>query len=212
MDHEFWHNAWAKSEQPGWQQTEANSALVAHWRASRSTVFVPLCGRSPDLQWLHKQGHQVVGIDLSEAAIRRFFEDRSIAFAVDVVDGFKVYRADGYTLYAGDYFSLTAGHLSEVRDVYDRAALVAMPESMRGGYARHLQHIIPGGATVFMVLIDYDQSLMKGPPFSVPESQVRHYYSERYNIEILQRDTSHMKRRGLDHLVETTYRLTPQKA
>ena len=210
MDHEFWHNAWARSDKPGWQQALANPALVAHWQADESAVFVPLCGRSPDLQWLREQGHSVIGIDLSEVAIRRFFEDRSISYTVESVDSFSVFSADGYTLFAGDYFALSSEHLAKVCHVYDRAALVAMPNSMRFEYANHLQKIIPPAAGIFAVLIDYDQSLMKGPPFSVPESEVRIYFRDRYDIEILSRDNGNMKRRGLDHLVETTYRLTPK--
>ena len=115
-----------------------------------------------------------------------------------------------YTLYVGDYFALTSEHLAQVCRVYDRAALVAMPNRMRFEYADHLQKIIPSEAGIFAVLIDYDQSLMKGPPFSVPESELRIYYRDRYDIEILNRENGNMKRRGLDHLVETTYRLTPK--
>ncbi len=209
MEHEFWHNAWAKSDKPGWQQDTANTALVEHWQADGSTVFVPLCGRSPDLAWLQQQGHQVIGVDLSESAIRRFLESREIDFSVEQVGEFQAYRAPGYALYAGDYFALPAEHLKGVTRVYDRAALVALPGGMRFEYADYLQRIVPDNAEIFIILIDYDQSLMKGPPFSVPESELRLYYGDRYRIEVIKQENGNLKRRGVDHLVETTYRLTP---
>jgi thiopurine S-methyltransferase len=209
VDHEFWHNAWAKSEKPGWQQDQANNALVKFWQPDSSAVFVPLCGRSPDLTWLHEQGHQVIGVDLSETAIRRFLESGGQKFSVEEIGEFKVFRAHGYTLYAGAYFSLSTEQLSSVARVYDRAALVALPADMRPRYAEHLQNIVPASSQILMNLIAYDQSQMDGPPFSVPESEMRQYFEQRYQIEVLQQHDSDLKRRGLQHLVETTYRLTP---
>ena len=209
MNHEFWHNAWAKSEKPGWQQDQANPALVKFWKPDSSTVFVPLCGRSPDLTWLHEQGHQVIGVDLSESAIRRFLEVGGQQFSVASIDHFTVYRADGYTLYAGDYFSLTGAQLRSVSWVYDRAALVALPGDMRPHYAAHLQRIVPADSRLLMNLVSYDQAQMDGPPFSVPETEMRQYFEQRYQIEVLQQHDSDLKHRGLQHLVDTTYRLTP---
>ncbi len=64
------------------------------------------------------------------------------------------------------------------------------------------------GATVPMLLIglEYDQTLKAGPPFSVPESEIRDLFGDRYQIEVLHSET--FERKGVA-TTETVYRLTP---
>jgi len=219
MQHDFWHDAWAKSDSPGWQQKSANEFLTAHWDAANlvsgdEIVFVPLCGRSLDMLWLRERGHHVIGVDLSARAIQDFCEQQSIDAVCERDDGMTVFRAPGWTLYAGDFFKLKPAHLSRVSRVYDRAALIALPEPMRVQYAAQLQSILPGGAEIFLITISYDQGKMKGPPFSVPEAEVRELFYRHYDIQVLHRadteDTGNLARRGLESITDSCYSLQPQ--
>lgn len=212
MDPQFWHNAWAKSDTPGWQQERANTLLEANWMPDSSGVFVPLCGRSPDLEWLHARGHTVTGVELSESAVVRFFDERGIDYGVSETENFRVFSADRYLLYVGDIFALTSEQISTVSRVYDRAAMVAMSAELRPKYVDHLKRIVPGEAELFVVLLEYDQSLMNGPPFSVVESEFRHHFDQQYEIALLAEIDTDFKHRGVDRALEKAYRLICKKA
>ncbi len=211
LDQQYWHNAWAKSDSPGWQQNQANEALTTHWNADNSAVFVPLCGRSPDLEWLHRQGHRVIGVELSEDAVVRFFEERQIDYQVSVANGFQVYSAERYQVFAGDFFALGADDLTGIEKVYDRAAMVAMSAELRPAYVAHLQSIVPGEAEYFINLLEYDQSLMNGPPFSFSETELRRYFASTHEIGLLAQREDDFSHRGVDVVLEKTYRLHCKK-
>ena len=68
--------------------------------------------------------------------------------------------------------------------VYDRAALVALPEGIRGQYAAHVAGVT-GTAPQLLVTFQYDQTLMDGPPFSLSEGAVRDHYGAQYAVSVL---------------------------
>lgn len=70
---------------------------------------------------------------------------------------------------------------------YDRAALIALPPEMRERYAGHLQAVLPTRSLGLLVTIDYPQAEMAGPPFAVPDEEVRGYYAGGWRIEELER-------------------------
>ena len=81
MTPDFWIERWQKGE-TGFHQEAGNDLLPKHWPslalAPRSTVFVPLCGKSFDMVWLAAQGHRVVGVELSPLAVDDFFREQEI--------------------------------------------------------------------------------------------------------------------------------------
>jgi thiopurine S-methyltransferase len=80
-------------------------------------VFVPLCGASPDLLWLAACGHRVVGVELSGAAARGFFDEKGLPRATSAAGGVPVRHTGGIervhvsgnvAIVEGDLFSLDA--------------------------------------------------------------------------------------------------------
>ena len=74
--------------------------------------------------------------------------------------------------------------ITRIDAVYDRAALIALPPRSRNRYARH-QFDLTGGAGQLLITLDYDQTQMDGPPFSVPEEEIGVLYGGRYRRELL---------------------------
>jgi thiopurine S-methyltransferase len=68
--------------------------------------------------------------------------------------------------------------------VYDRAALVALPEHMRPRYAAHLTEIT-NRAPQLLISYVYDQRVMDGPPFSVANEEVAQHYGHRYDVRLI---------------------------
>lgn len=175
MHHEFWHERW-QSNQIGFHQDTAHPLLIEYWERLGLTpgtrVLVPLCGKSPDLIWLTGKGHSVVGVELSELAVRDFFAENGLQAAV-VQPGH--YTAGNIELIVGDFLATTSEALGPVDAVYDRAALIALPAPMRRDYARHVQKVA-GSAPQLIISLDDPQDRISPPPFSVPEAELSTLY------------------------------------
>ncbi|MEM6986956.1 MAG: thiopurine S-methyltransferase, partial [Pseudomonadota bacterium] len=169
MDHEFWLSRW-RDERIGFHESTVNPLLVDYLASlelvAPSRLFVPLCGKSLDLGWLRAQGHSVVGIELAESAVRAVFE--ALRETPDVTDlgALKRYRGEAIELFVGDFFDLSAEQLGPIDAVYDRAALIALPMPMRAHYASRLVTLC-ASAPQLLITLDYDQTEIEGPPFSV---------------------------------------------
>jgi thiopurine S-methyltransferase len=188
MQADFWHAKWEKN-QIGFHEAETNPNLTENFHhlglETGARILVPLCGKSLDMVWLMSQGYQVVGVELSELAVLQFFEEQDIPFEKTVDGDFIHYSTEGLELYVGDFFKMNADVLGQVDAVYDRAALVALPEEMRKNYTQHLSKI-SNTAPQLLATFEYDQSKRNGPPFSVSEEEVRLRYAEKFEINLLE--------------------------
>lgn len=219
MEHEFWHERWSKKE-IGFHEGSVNQFLYDHWPDLSGTgtgdnaesVFVPLCGKAHDMWWLHDRGHSIIGVELSEIACKDFFEEAGEKAQVHPGKPFTIFRHDNLQLWCGDFFQLTPDDLKHTRLVYDRAALIALPQSMRKDYVEHLTAIIPEGTRILLITLDYNTRIT-APPFNVSDEEVRELYSADYDIEHILTNTlpsDHMftKRKGLIGATESVFRLT----
>lgn len=205
MEHQFWHERWAKKE-IGFHEGTVNQYLHDHWPefagTSTEAVFVPLCGKAHDMWWLHDRGHPIIGVELSEVACKDFFEEAGEKAMVHPGEPFTRFRHDDLEVWCGDFFQLVPSDLQNTRLIYDRAALIALPADMRPRYIDHLTTVIPDDSRILLITLDYDSQEMKGPPFNVSDEEVHRLYGEDYNIEQLlkqdmARDNPFAKRRGL---------------
>lgn len=186
MDHGFWLQRWQENK-IAFHEGAVNALLSQAFHrlalAAGDRVFVPLCGKSVDLAWLAAQGCRVVGIELSRSAVEAAFADMGVAPEISEVGKLVLFRSDDVEVFVGDIFDLSAEALGPVDAVYDRAALVALPEAMRVSYAAHLA-AITNTARQLLITFDYDQAQMEGPPFSVDSAEVTALYGTRYRPEI----------------------------
>jgi len=213
MEHEFWHDRWHKGE-TGWHRSDVHPELIAQWPKlglpAKSRVLVPLCGATLDMAWLASQGHEVIGVELSRLAIETFLERHRVRHVVMEEPGFRTYLGGRYQLWCGDLFAMPADTLAGVTAVYDRASLIAFPPEMRQRYARFLSQRLSPGTKGLLITFVYNQSEMNGPPFSVPEDEVRRLLGAHFDIEKVEtRDAidTLMRKRGLSALAEQSYLL-----
>lgn len=186
MQANFWHDMWA-SGKVGFHQAEMNAFLTEYWQklglTGHETVLVPLCGKSLDMLWLAKRGHTVLGVELSQQALDEFLTENGVSAKPVQHTHYCGYELESMKLLCGDFFHLTAEDCQDVKAVYDRAAIVALPPEMRAEYVAHLRAILPKGTRYLMITMEYDQSLISGPPFSVPEAEIRLLFSGVESIE-----------------------------
>ncbi len=126
----------------------------------------------------------MAGAELSEVAITQLFAELGVEPRISASDTLKHYRGPDLDIFVGNIFELPGSVLGAVDAVYDRAALVALPELMRHRYAEHLTEMT-GRAPQLLVSYVYDQRVMDGPPFSVPNDEVTQHYGRRYDVRLM---------------------------
>lgn len=215
MRPEFWRERWA-SGRIGFHQSRVSQDLEQHWPdfrlGSGTRVFVPLCGKSLDLNWLRRRGYPVIGVELSDVALQAFCMENGVAARRRKARHFDVYEAPDLELLSGDFFDINPSMLENIGAVYDRAALIAWDESLRGSYVRHLTSLTPSGAQMLLITLEYPQAQLAGPPFSVVADEVQWLFSEHFTIRLLSRrdilpQEPRMRARGVAELYEVSYRL-----
>ena len=207
---EFWHNKWA-ANQIGFHLEDVNPLLIEFWKKTdpsyEKSVFVPLCGKSEDLIWLASKHEEVQGVELSQIAVRAFFSEHFYTPTVTQISGqHELYQFDELSVYTGDYFTAP---IQPVDIIYDRASLVALPEEMRVQYVERLKQLLKPGGKILLVTLDYDQSEMAGPPFSVPKLEIDQLFAG-YKVTMLNQDIAdddHPKiaKKGLSRFCEEVY-------
>jgi thiopurine S-methyltransferase len=216
VDPDFWLERWSRNE-IGFHLPMVNPLLPKFWPrlelARGSRVLVPLAGKTLDAHWLIARGHPVVAVELSEAAALAFYDEAGLQPECGTVGPFLHFRAGLVEYLVGDFFELEPGMLGKVGGVWDRGAFVALPPPMRGRYAGHLAVLAAPGGRTLLATLEYDQQRMKGPPFAVPETEVRASFGGTHAIQLLEREDildlePRFRERGLNDLLSCVYMLT----
>lgn len=216
MEADFWHERW-ENNLTGFHLDEVNPYLKEYWAnlnlKAGARVFVPLCGKTLDLIWLADQGYEVIGIELSPLAVEAFFTENNLSAQHTQIAGLDCWQSENISFFCGDFFNLTPEILGQIDAVYDRASLIALPPTMRPEYIEKLSELVQAAPNL-LVTLEYDQSKMGGPPFSVSEDEIKSLYQARYRVKpLISQDVlgNNVKFRdkGLDALNECIYQLEP---
>lgn len=153
-DNHLWLQCW-RDQHTDFHQTEINHLLNKFWSSlepkQNSRVFVPLCGKSLDLIWLAQRGHEVIGVELSPVAVSAFFHENHLLPSIRKAGLFTLWSHDKISILCGDFFLLTKADIGHVDTVYDRAALTALPESVRGLYVEQLSRLLSKTAKILLL-------------------------------------------------------------
>ncbi|MGR3503258.1 thiopurine S-methyltransferase [Pseudaestuariivita sp.] len=206
---ESWHARW-RDKRINFHQSEGHPKL-RRWLPSLQLVagarlFLPLCGKTGDIGWLRGQGFSVAGAELSEIAIAELFAELKLTPEIRETGALKHYHADHIDMYVGDIFALDLKTLGTVDAVYDRAALVALPQDLRAAYAPHVT-TITGTAPQLLIAFDYDASTVSGPPYPVRKGEITRLYAG-HHVESLADDDMPGGLKGVSPAREQVWHLT----
>jgi len=182
MEHGFWYDSWDKGGfYTSFHRKDVHPFVQQHTPPERfagSRVLVPLCGKTNDLLYYKDFAKQVIGVELVEKAIYQFFEENKLEFERQG-DRFV---SDNLTIICGDFFSLRPEDVGPIDLIYDRAALVALPLSMRLDYVRAVDRLSHPGTKQLVITLEYDP-ILESAPFSVAPEEVAAYYAYGYHIQ-----------------------------
>jgi thiopurine S-methyltransferase len=184
-DNELWQQSW-RDHDIAFHQSVVNPLLVRFWPdfhlTAEDRVFVPLCGKSLDLLWLAGQGHTVIGVELSPLAVRAFFRESKLQPRRRKVGKFTCWEHGRITILCGDFFALSAADLGDVSVVFDRAALTALPDDLRGAYIAQLGRILPASCRILLLTTEEpEEGETQGQPYAVAD-EIASLYTSTFDI------------------------------
>ncbi|MET0064768.1 MAG: thiopurine S-methyltransferase [Candidatus Thiodiazotropha sp.] len=213
---ENWIQRW-RDNNIGWHHVEFNAHLLNHWHSlalpAGSRVLAPLCGKSRDMVWLAEQGYFIRGVELSRIAVEAFFQEHGMTPEITPAGAFERWSSGPFELYCGDIFDLPEIPLQDLDAVYDRASLVALNPEQRKQFAQMLIETLPERIRILLVSMSYPQHEMAGPPYSVPEAEVRSLFEGRFSVSPLHtldllKDSGRYGDRGVSQMLEQIYLLS----
>ena len=210
MDSAFWLQKWENGE-TRFHESVPNPLLTQYFQTlslpAGSRVLVPLCGKTLDIAWLLANGYRVVGVELAKIAIAQLFAALGVVPKITEQQPFLHYSAAQIDIFAGDIFEMSHAILGSVDGIYDRAALVALPEPARRRYTAHLMKVT-GHAPQLLIGLEYDQKRMDGPPFSVGKAEISQHYAAVYDITLLSSKKQPELLKGTCEVTESAWTLT----
>ncbi len=188
MDSQFWIKAWNEGR-TAFHQDKVHEKLLQYFKELNpkdgQKVLVPLCGKTKDLVWLHDQKLQVHGVELHEGAVKAFFTENQLSPVNKSQDhNYSQYSFKNILISQGDFFKLEGVAVYDL--IYDRASLVALPAPMRKDYALVLTRVLKSKGKSLLIVYDYDQDKLDGPPFSVGDKEVRDLFEKSFSIKLLE--------------------------
>lgn len=200
-----WLERWQEGR-TGWHEADGNRSLKRYWRGGGQRILVPLCGKSVDMLWLARQGNEVTGVELSDIAAREFFTDNDLDFRVSP-DGTRYCGTDvPVTIVCGDYFAFDDSGFDAH---YDRGALVALPPGRRAAYAAHTTALLAANPFQLVITLEYEQSRVDGPPYSVSPAEVLSCWSGLERVaayDDVANAPPKFRDAGLDAMIEVVWR------
>lgn len=215
MEKSYWSSRWRKNK-IGFHASEADDALTRFWHTlglpDGTTVFVPLCGKSLDMLWLVQQGHYVKGVEFVEKACVQFFSENGMKPKITSHRFGAMYASSKIILWAADVLKLPNSEIAGCDAIYDRAALVALPSDMRIDYINKIADNLKPGTPYLLVVFEYDENIMQGPPFSIREKEIHRLFDNYYTIRLLSSEEiihklEKFKNKGLHSMIKKVYLL-----
>ncbi len=213
MEKSYWSSRWRKNK-IGFHAFDIDDSLTRFWHTlgftEDITVFVPLCGKSLDMLWLAEQGQTIKGVEFVEKACIQFFSENGLNPEITSHSFGTKYTSPKITLWAADILKLPDNEISECGAVYDRAALVALPPEMRTDYINKIAKNLKPGTPYLLVTFEYDENIMQGPPFSIPEKEIHRLFDKDYTIRLLSsediiQNLEKFKNKGLQSMIKNVY-------
>jgi thiopurine S-methyltransferase len=211
------------------QSTEDESVCAAAapsspvGRPGAVRVFFPLCGKSVDMAVLanHPSVSQVVGVDGIRAALDEFSAEHPDLAIHDETPAQQPHQqpdenpspvkhdrlvGNKVLLLKGDFFDLDENSTDgRFEAVFDRGSLVAIEPSLRRSYVNVMKGLVQPGGKILLVAIERtsgsEEDLTAGPPFTLPEAQVRSLYEGHdwvHSVTLLESDRENERNAGRD--------------
>ncbi|MDA8793100.1 hypothetical protein N9N67_07635 [Bacteriovoracaceae bacterium] len=174
MENSYWLKKWEQND-IGFHKNDTHPYLLNHFSSfikdTHNNVFVPLCGKTIDMVYLAQKKLHVTGVELSEEAIRAFFNENSIDFTINS----NVFSSPQVDLIQEDLFKIK---VNKYDLIYDRASFIAIDPNKRNQYWDKLKILMHEKSYYFLILLEHIDIMTKRPPFPVTPGLVYDYWGK----------------------------------
>ncbi|XP_060798971.1 probable thiopurine S-methyltransferase isoform X2 [Neoarius graeffei] len=131
--------------------------------------FFPLCGKAVDMKWLADMGHVIVGVEISEEAIKQFFKEHSLEYKEEPVSAIpeaKLFKTSDakISLYQCDLYKFSSATEGQFGGIWDRGSLVAINPCDRQKYATLIMSLMDKDCRYLLDTLEYNPELYKVIP------------------------------------------------
>lgn len=159
-------------------------------RGKRPRILLPLCSKSVDLLWLWRRGHEVVGIEDIGKSVIDFAKTSGLQLTADDdnnnIQMIKNYvTAENMLKALQTNFTSTNNPFSDhsFDTIWDRSGFASIPPHYRMFYAEAMKQLLTWDNFRYLLLVyEYDEEAVEGPPYSVTEDQIRELFSDIANV------------------------------
>lgn len=186
-----WLKHWEEGKTPG-HKSEIDVNVKKYLKEltqenPSASILLPWCGKSLDMQFLCSQGYSVVGIELSQRAVRQVFDENNIPYSVTEVGEFAVYQAKDKKLkiIQGDYYKITPELAGTFDAVWDNNAFGSAQVENRHRYISVLAPLLKPNGQVLLANWEYGELVRDTYPFSLSSSRVKDLFQEKFEVRYL---------------------------
>lgn len=186
-----WEDAWTANFIP-FHTRNVHKDLIIYEKQLLSNpgrIFVPLCGKTVDMKYLADKGHLVVGVEISDKAIKQFFEESKFKFEKnkDTSGRFCEYKSldSKVILYKGDLFDMNAEVLGKFDAIWDRGSFCAINIEDREKYAKVVTGLLKIKGKYMVNIFTYNKTKFGGPPHSMNEDDILKYFGPYCTVKLL---------------------------
>lgn len=180
-----WQNHWKRQDLP-WTGEHANDALLeflprVEAAIKEKSALLPLAGDSPAVRWVYERGFSVAAVEyVPEAAHALMKTFPEVKFQETELAHGKKFTAPKIEIFQQDIFEFTSSSFSFI---YDRGAYVALPQETRDRYALVIKDNLAPGGFLLLRTAEIIGGEWKGPPHSIPDSEIERNFSELELVE-----------------------------
>ncbi|XP_075682707.1 thiopurine S-methyltransferase [Rhinoderma darwinii] len=222
LSEEDWRQKW-ETRNIGFHENNIHPLLAEFLNEMQNgrtklNIFFPLCGKAVDMKWLADMGHNIVGVDVCEIALKDFFSEHNIPYTEEAVAGIpqaKVFKSESgnISLYCCSIYDISDSVIGKFNGMWDRGAMVAVNPRDRERYSNVVLSLMAKDCLYLLLTVEYDPKLHKGPPFYVSESDIENLLGPSCTFRLLKKIdglTDRHKQWGLDFFFENIYLVTPK--
>ncbi|XP_049511136.1 thiopurine S-methyltransferase-like [Dermacentor silvarum] len=185
---EYWKYMW-KNGLSMWQKEGVNKLLEDNKEVilagkSRARVFIPLCGKAPELKWFYDLGHTVIGVEFVEECVRSYFTENGLQLeeAICPIIKCKILRTTDNRLqvFICNILEFKRECIGAVDIVWDRSGFTAMRLEDRARYAAVIKSLLAPDFSYGMWTVVYDGPMLLNTiaPRSAGEYALREHFGD----------------------------------
>jgi len=192
-DIENWLNFWQRNPQYNFNAFYSNlkedilNCFRSLGMTEKSTILVPLCGKTHDLIYFSELGYNVFGVEISSIAIKQFFIENNLNYKIEKVDLNAIYSATNngvnIQIYCGNIFDLIPSNFSPCDTFYDVAGLYALPKESRKQYVCMVKSLLIPSAKGVLTSVSHNLPERNSAPYSINNDEINYLFGESFFLK-----------------------------